>query len=186
MKRYKLLQDLPFCKAGAIFEKMNDYGTVVLAPEDCIPRRHMIAVNEIQKFDEWFEEIERVEHFFMISFLENKIIRSKLKFYDEWAIENLKSLGNYFETEQEAEEHLEWLKARAILLKDTKGFKPDWNDEDERKYCVSYDMEYNEFQCNVYRYTKRNDIFFASRDDLKYSLEVHEKEWKIYFGVEDE
>lgn len=35
------------------------------------------------------------------------------------------------------------------------------------------------------RFHNHSGIFFASKDTLKHSLEVHKKEWKIYLGVEE-
>ena len=93
-------------------------------------------------------------------------------------------IGWAFETKEEAEKHIEWLKARAVLIEDTKGFKPDWNDWNERKWCVEYNYIIN---CLCVIYTTRYDfgaIHFKSREDAENSIKIHEKEWKTYLGVE--
>lgn len=101
--------------------------------------------------------------------------------------DNLKhhmEIGLAFETKEEAEKHLEWLKARAVLIQDAKDFKPDWKDWDERKWCVEYNYINN---CFYAIYTTGHNfgaVHFKSREDANGSIKTHEKEWKIYLGVE--
>ena len=63
MKRYKLLKDTPTIKAGTIFEEivnMSD-GTRELAvavPGEDIPQDPQFTIQDIDNFDEWFEEME--------------------------------------------------------------------------------------------------------------------------------
>ena len=193
MKRYKLLKDLPFVKAGVFFEKMNDYGAVVLEPKDCDPRRHMIAVKEIQNFDEWFEEIEEPEVYYYLSEA-GAVIESEWSSGTHYAhvlageefVQNLKSIGNYFETEEEAKAHLKWLKARAALFEDTKGFKPDWKNFSQLKYYVHYNHKTSVFWVGSVYYFNACEIYFRAEKDAEDSIKKHEKEWKIYLGVEDE
>ena len=58
MKKYKLLKDLPFAKAGDIFKGELEYGTTVLFPEDYENYKHKLSSDEFWDFDEWFEEIK--------------------------------------------------------------------------------------------------------------------------------
>ena len=55
MKRYKLLKDLPFAKAGEIFQSriLDDGGEYLFWAK--------IKITNIKNFDEWFEEIEEFE-----------------------------------------------------------------------------------------------------------------------------
>ena len=61
--KYKLLKDTPTIKAGTIFEEivsMSD-GTRELAvavPGEDIPEDPQFAIQDIDNFDEWFEEME--------------------------------------------------------------------------------------------------------------------------------
>ena len=153
-KTYRLLKDLPFAKAGEIFEsRILDDGKEYMFWGE-------IKIEEIENFDDWFEDS----------------YEDTLKHHMEivWA----------FETKEEAEKHLEWLKARAVLIEDTKGFEPDWTDFNKMKYHVTYDYEDCEFGVWSASVNKYCEIHFATKEDAKNSLETHEKEWKIYFGVE--
>ena len=50
MKRYKLLKDLPFAKAGTIFERHPEEPILIYKNH----RFHLLDIN----VDEWFEEVE--------------------------------------------------------------------------------------------------------------------------------
>ena len=47
-------------------------------------------------------------------------------------VKNIKDLGLLFKTEEETERHINYLKAKEIIKQDTKGFKPNWNNEGEK------------------------------------------------------
>ena len=108
MKRYKLLKDLPFAKAGAIFKGELEYGTTVLFPEDYENYKHKLSSDEFYDFDEWFEEYKE---YFTIETTSLFVVRVK----KEPMIKNLKSLGLLFETEEKTKKHREYLKAKAII-----------------------------------------------------------------------
>lgn len=95
-----------------------------------------------------------------------------------------KSIGNCFATRREAKQYRKWLKARATLLEDTNGFKPDWNDEDEWKYYVYYNHKDSTFWVSSMSYLNDGKIYFETKEDAENSIKSHEKEWKIYLGVE--
>lgn len=62
MKRYKLLKDLPFAQAGAIFKEWtgerNEKEEKALINTDNLTTT--LWVGDIESFDEWFEEVKRV------------------------------------------------------------------------------------------------------------------------------
>lgn len=92
-------------------------------------------------------------------------------------------IGNAFITKEEAEKELARRKAKVILERDTKGFKPDWE-----KY--NYGVEVYWDHCGkklVYNWVELNDgtIRFKTDEDAQASIKAHEKEWKIYLGVEE-
>ena len=160
-----------------------------------------MATSETEKLQETIDELkERVER------LEKE--NAKLKGKASWEPENgegyfavnggrISEAGNYFKketddaiaagncfkTRAEAEELLEWLKARKTLLDDTKGFKPDW-EHGMDKFHVYYDAEDGEFYADVYRYTNNGvGIWFEAIEDAEGSIKKHEKEWRIYMGL---
>lgn len=182
MKRYKLLKDLPFAKAGDEFKEMHDDGRIVLAPEEWDQHRHEIDINDIENFDEWFEEIKELEQIYYVDNLGgyvSKIEKNQLAIFPT-LIANLKSIGNYFETEEEAEKYLEYLKAKEVIKQDIKGFKPNWRNKTQAKYFGCWDslMERKRFD---YEYIfKNSEIYFQSEEDIKESFVKHPEEWKTY------
>ena len=97
---------------------------------------------------------------------------------------NLKSIGNYFETEEEAEKCIAYLKAKVVLKQDTGGFKPDWEDMGELKYYGYWDCNVDEVDFG-YTYADRTpDIYFQSEEDIKESFKKHPDEWKTYLTYE--
>lgn len=204
MKQYRLKKDLPTFKAGDEFF-INEMGSLIAGtPEE--PKKVIVGTGDstvpievyliayakeaLRQFPnvltDWFEEIDDESTFYFIDvlFLGKPIKKRNIDESSDWFIERLKSLGSYFKTEQEAEEHLEWLKARATLLKDTKGFKPDWNDADGWKYCVYYDHPYSTLKVDSAVYVDAHEFYFETKEDAKFSIKLHEKEWRIYLGVE--
>ena len=177
MKRYKLLKDLPFAKAGDVFKGELEYGTTVLFPEDYKNYKHKLSSDEFWDFDEWFEE---VKEYFTIDTALLFVVRVTR----EPTIKNLKSLGLLFETEEEAKKYLEYLKAKVVIKQDTKGYKPDWNDENDRKYCGFWDITKKEFEYMCISTLQSDNIYFNIADDIVESFEKHPEEWKTYLTYE--
>lgn len=103
---------------------------------------------------------------------------------DEYLEQRRKTFGNYFKTRDEAGDCLSYLKARATIKQDAKGFKPDWKNKTQAKYFGCWDslMEKKRFD---YEYTfKNSEIYFQSEEDIKESFEKHPKEWKTYLTYE--
>lgn len=65
------------------------------------------------------------------------------------------------------------------------GWKPDWNDEEEEKYCFYYDYETKEACLTVYHYIYHDGIiYFKSEESAKLALEIlGEDEFKNMCGV---
>lgn len=185
MKRYRLLKDLPFAKAGAIFKEWT--GERSGKEEKVLVNTNNLTTTlwagDIEAFDEWFEEKTEPkwayhinDHGDSISYIRVGSLPSSERY--------LKEIGNYFETKEEAEKYLEYLKAKETIRKDTKGFKPDWNNSNEAKYygVWNFDREKTEyFAWDVY---KSSDIFFKSIEDIKESFKNHPDEWKTYLTYE--
>lgn len=194
MKRYKLLKDLPYAKAGEIFKEMDSDGRLVLAPEDWDQHRHKIYISDIKKFDKWFKEVENIsDHFYII--LGGKVAAIK---YIDFSFDKeteqqymdkkdeCKSVGNYFKTKEEAEKYLEYLKAKTIIKQDTKGFEPNWNNSKQKKYLGRYcglirKQALDWTVINTYTYST---IFFRTLKDIKESFKKHPEEWKFYLTYE--
>ena len=191
MKRYKLLKDLPFAKAGAILslERSQEYGYFRLCKDRSNPRSielyEGIVEGFIDNFDEWFEEIEEAEKpkkYFYIGSMGH--IESDEPRGWELSLRLRKMIGNHFETKEETEAYLTYLRAKAIIKQDTKGFKPDWNDEEEDKFFGYWDFKQEKVDYSLVFYIKRADIYFKTLKDIKESLEKHPIEWRTYLTYE--
>lgn len=185
MKRYRLLKDLPFAKAGAIFKEWT--GERSGKEEKVLVNTNNLTTTlwagDIEAFDEWFEEIAEPkwayhinDHGDSISCIRVGSLPSSERY--------LKEIGNYFETKEKAEKYLEYLKAKAVIKKDIGGFKPDWEDMGELKYYGYWDCNVDEVDLG-YTYADRTpDIYFQSEKDIKESFKKHPEEWRIYLTYE--
>lgn len=186
MKRYRLLKDLPFAKAGAIFkewtrERSGKEEKVLVNTNNLTTT---LWAGDIEAFNEWFEEKTEPkwayhinDHGDSISCIRVGSLPSSERY--------LKEIGNYFETKEEAEKYLAYLKAKAIIKEDTKGFKPDWNNEDENRYRGCWDLKKDTtiwmYESGAFREPL---IFFKSVKDVKESFEKHPNEWRTYLTYE--
>ena len=105
-----------------------------------------------------------------------------------WAndrIDNFRLLqGNVFRTEEEAKEHLAYLKAVVVIKEDAEWFVPDWSDDDQMKFFGEYCHYLKKIECDYdYLIQTPNTIYFESVALLLKSQELHDKEWMIYLGI---
>lgn len=203
MKRYKLLKDIPFVKAGEIFGLhrggIKDCITLFKGDEEVYTIK--VGENVSEMFDEWFEEVKEPElpkEFFCIDIdkvisYNHYLFQSSESLRQEYIrfMEKYKSVGNYFKTRKEAEKYLEYLKAKTVIKEDAKGFKPDWDTNKEPKYIEpkyigSYGglPEKPTLNWNViYTYTY-STICFRTLEDIMDSFKKHPDEWKAYLTYE--
>ena len=182
MKKYKLLKDLPFAKAGKVFEinlsSSSSYITLYSEEDGMVCE----FINDIETFFDWFKEIKE---YFTINSYTSKVLKIDEHSSLELKIKNIKSLGLLFETEEEAEKYLEYLKAKEIIKQDTKGFKPEWNNNGKGRYCGFWDFDDNKPNWKYGLNTpKEPNIYFKSRKDILESFEKHLTEWKTYLTYE--
>lgn len=184
-KKYRLLKDLPFAKAGAIFEEWT--GERNETPEKTLVNKNNITtnlwINDVENFDEWFEEIQELKKYYYIGSM-GHVESAEYKGW-EVSLKLRKSIDNYFETKEEAEKYLEYLKAKAVIKQDTKGFKPDWSDDDE-KYLGFWDLDEDKLDWLPRSIFIEASIYFKSREDIEESFEKHPEEWKTYLNYEQQ
>ena len=178
-----LLEDLPFAKAGDIFREMHGDGTMVLAPEEWDQHRQELYVNEIENFDEWFEEVEEPKWIYYIDAFGGNVSRTMLDIISD-SKKNMEAVGNCFETREEAEKYLEYLKAKEVIKQDTKGFNPNWEDKDEDRFMGCWDFKRKRARFDYGDAFKTPEIYFESREDISESFEKHPEEWKTYLTYE--
>ena len=183
MKRYKLLKDLPFAKAGEELYLKHDEETGYFTLYKDVNKMSAGDLHEgfIENFDEWFETQELKKYYYIGSMghIENTE-------YQGWesSAKLRKSIGNYFETREEAEKYLEYLKAKEVIKKDTKGFKPNWRDKDEDRFMGCWDFKRKRALFDYGDAFKTPEIYFKSREDISESFKKHPEEWKAYLTYE--
>ena len=75
--------------------------------------------------------------------------------------------------------------AKEIIKQDTKGFKPEWNNNGKGRYCGFWDFDDNKPNWKYGLNTpKEPNIYFKSRKDILESFEKHLTEWKTYLTYE--
>lgn len=180
MKRYKLLKDLPFAKAGEIFDDQHKDGILTFYHQN---RTIDIYKTDIENFEEWFEEVQTFgEYYYVIDvghvgYLEDGSYRPNDTL-------GRMEIGNIFKTKEEAEKYLEYLKAKEVIKQDTKGFKPDWNNSIEKKYCAYWDLEKDKPVSEFEYIAKESTIYFETRYGIEESFKKHREEWKTYLTYE--
>lgn len=190
IKKYRLLWDLPFAEAGEIFIRETDLKAGIdcieiskkVNPEDYEETRFGFKMDFfIDNFEEWFEELPDLNEYFYITddgnvdfVVEENHNLSKRR----------KAIGNIFKTKEEAEKYINYLKAKAILKEDTKGYKPDWEDEDEYKYSAYWNINRSEPDCDTTISDRGARIFFRNQKQIEESFKKHPEEWKTYLTYE--
>lgn len=183
-KKYRLLKDLPFAKAGAIFKEWTGErdGKEEKALINTNNLTTTLWVGDIEAFNEWFEEVKTPSEYYLIT--DDGFVDFVLSDNHETTMRR-RAIGNCFETREEAEKYLAYLKAKAIIKQDAKGFKPDWNNEDENRYRGCWDLKKD---TTIWMYEsgafKEPLIFFKSVKDIKESFEKHPNEWRTYLTYE--
>ena len=181
MTRYKLLKDLPFAKAGDIFRGELEYGETVLFPEEYEHYKHKLSSDEFWDFSEWFEEIKE---YYAVNSVFGDVLKINGSSYSDLQIRTMRDLGMLFDTWLEADRKLAYLKAKAIIKQDAKGFKPDWTNEDEQKFYGYWDCEDDTPDWGTLYITKENSIYFKSKETIEESFKEHPNEWKTYLTYE--
>ena len=179
MKKYKLLKDIPFAKAGDMVEMWSD-GTMAFVGEPNLPRFNK---KDIRMFPLWFEEVEEPKQTYYIDSLGGWVSKLELTNFLT-LIENLKAIGNCFKIQEETEKCIKYLKAKEVIKQDAKGFKPDWQNADEERYCGKWDFDDEIPHISILNIFKAPQIYFKSKKDIQESFEKHPEEWKTYLTYE--
>lgn len=140
---------------------------------------------------EWFEEIKEPTRWKPELGQEYYYVNSDgfavVADWSDWSLDNGRfEIGNCFQTKEEAERVVEYLKALAVVRGDaTSKFTGHRNN-----FYVYYDVAHNYLYVSSNSYCLKNGIFglpyFATTDDALRSIELHKKEWLTIFGVKEE
>ena len=190
MKRYKLKRDIPAFKAGEIF-RLSDAGNL-FRESDNVPAYGWTILNKFPNIlTDWFEEIKEAtrwkpEMHQVYRYINTDSSVSGSTWTDDYFDDGRFEIGNCFQTEEEAEKVVEYLKALAVVRGDaTSKFT-----KDRINWYVYYDTNLNSLMSSISCSMLDNGIFglpyFATREDAQKSIEQHKKEWLTIFGVKEE
>ena len=207
MRKFKLLKDLPGVPAGTVLIKNDgnnslhlDNAAETVLPISLVGKVVYLSAMGIFTSDssEWLEEIEldykRWRAGFEKPYFYLNHDAKVLSSHEDYCSvdDDRHRYGNYFQTEEEAQAHADYLEALAVVRDDAKGFKPDWADDRQSKYYVCY-LHEREGLClfdDVIRRHADNGVFglpyFETQEDAKASIEKHGEEWKTIFGIKDD
>lgn len=180
-KTYKLLKDLPFAKAGEeLYLKFSEDSEFFLVYKGT-NKAYTAELNPefIDNFDEWFEEVRTFGEYYYVIDVGHVGYLEDGNYRPNDTLGRMK-IGNIFKTRYEAEKYLEYLKAKEVIKQDTKGFKPDWTNYDEKKYLGFWDIEKDSLDWLPRNIFIEATIYFKSREDIEESFEKHPNEWKAY------
>lgn len=196
--KYKLLKDTPTIKAGTIFEEivnMSD-GTrelSVAVPGEDIPQDPQFTIQDIDNFDEWFEEIEEPTDSIhwepkrgdKIWYLDENG-NTNFTYFDEDDLYHLSrfEFGNTYRTSGECELARERRLAK-VRLQRTSTFKPDF-ENGNGGYVICYD--YNSKELRTYDIGDEDSgepVHYATKEEARKSIKENREDWLIYFGVKE-
>lgn len=213
MRKFQLLKDLPGIDAGTILVEevtspeaselfIGGYSKkragLLLYTDEAIGET--LSINGVDyataDVENWLEEIKteenkrwRAEADETYYYVDNDT-EVCLSFEDHHPIDDVRHrYGNYFRTEEEAKAYAEYLKALTVVRDDAKGFKPDWANNTQCKFYVYYSHRQKRLSFECLEENADNGVFglpyFAEPEDAVESIDKHEKEWKIIFGIKD-
>ena len=190
MKRYKLAKDLPTFKAGEVF-CLSELGNLSRESDSTLA----YSCSTIGKFPniltDWFEEIEeptrwkpeeRQDYYCVTS--DGSVVKDD---WSNWCLDDGRfDIGNCFQTREETERVVEYLKALAVVRGDGTS-SPARN---SNNWHVNYDIAtkclYTSFSFNTARNGTFGLPYFATEEDAQSSIEQHKNEWLTIFGVKEE
>lgn len=184
MKKYKVLKEYVHPKTGVLikpgyeFNYESEYTNVYMK---ALEREKFVEVIleqpktvwDLREGDDgWFIDGDGIKKYVGMDEIELILFKERV------------AVGDAFLTKEDAKKELAHRRAKVILERDTKGFKPDWNDNDEGKYEVYYAYGENTLCIGCYC-CGHKDLWFATKKDAEASIKTHPNEWKTYLGVEE-
>lgn len=202
---YKLLKDLPYAKAGEVFERVTHKSEDGLSDYDYLEIKKRVKDGEdevnfgikynyfLNNFDEWFEEIEELtdsiywkpqldDRYWSIDYWGNVDCTNwGNTTIDVWKLNS----GNVYRTEEECEKARERRLAE-VRLRRTSTFKLDFENRNGG-WAVGYNHRLKMLiRSNIPSADFGEPVRYATAEDARRSIEENERDWKIYFGIEEE
>lgn len=200
--KYKLLKDLPFAKAGEVFERVTYKTKNGLSDYDYLKISKRLKDGEdesmftidysyfLGNFSEWFEGFQEGGVHYKPKFgdiywridsggeiVERKWQNDEVNKYDYLSANAYRELE---EIEQARERKL-----AEIRLRRTSTFEPDF-ENGSGGYVVDYDYTNQKLECYDLLCNNSGEIVrYATRADAQKSIRENREDWLIYFGVKE-
>ena len=203
--KYKLLKDLPFAKAGEVFERVTYKSKDGLSDYDYFKtsKREKDGEDEVlftidynyflDNFDEWFEKIEepttsvrRTPKMGEAYFYVDEYGNVEREIWDNDGVDNkLLAMGFVRLTPEEACRKAKERRLAEVRLQRTSNFEPDF--EDCRGGWVVY---YNYKDKELYAYDTDYDdsgeiVRYATKEEAEKSIRENREDWMKHFGVKE-
>lgn len=121
-------------------------------------------------------DLKEGDNFYFIDWYGNTGGCASMRIQDLSRMRRYREVGNCFLTLEECRRELARRKAKVILERDTKGFRPDWNDGNW-KYTIYYDHNGYELSVDYYNTSQLCiDLWFATEEDAEASIKAHPEE----------
>nr|DAQ08596.1 MAG TPA: hypothetical protein [Caudoviricetes sp.] len=203
--KYKLLKDLPFAKAGEVFERVTYKSKDGLSDYDYFKtsKREKDGEDEVlftidynyflDNFDEWFEKIEepttsvrRTPKMGEAYFCVDEYGNVEREIWDNDGVDNeLLAMGFVRLTPEEAAEARDRRLAE-VRLRQTSNFKPDF-ENCEGGWVVGYGYDDNSLiAISVDNADYGEIVRYATKEEAEKSIRENERDWKIFFGIKEE
>lgn len=192
MKRYRLVKDLSNLKKGTIFSEDNSFfGARILTTKTKDAGINFISNEFFEKFLEEIQDPTDSIHWKpkrneKIWYLDKNgdIIFS---YFNVNSPHNRKLLefGKAYRTLGECARARERILAE-VRLRRTSTFKPDFENRNGG-WIVVYNYAYHKLFAENIRFEDSGEpVRYATKEDAEKSIKENERDWKIYFGIEEE
>ena len=199
--KYKLLKDLPYAKAGEVFERVTHKSEDGLSDCDYLEIRKREADGEdetrfgiqynyfLNNFDEWFEEITDSIHwkprwgdkYYHIDYLGYVNLTN---WEDDDADNNRLALGFIYPTEEACRKAKE-RKLAKVRLQRASSFKPDFEGKNGG-WVVGYNYHLEELVYADAGYVNYGEpVHYATEEDAERSIKENRADWLAYFGIKE-
>lgn len=183
MRRYVLKKDLPTFKAGQL-AYISKQGNLIAGtpdkPEVTNTGVHLMIYHKttLEKFPEilteWFEEKEPIDGIYWRP--EFGLTITKISVRIDWVLSIL------LEKECEKARNRKLSKAR---LRRTSTFEPDFKNG-KGGWVVNYSYLLNRLECVEFCWSDHGEpVRYETEEDALKSIKENERDWKIYFGIEE-
>lgn len=192
--RYKLLKDTPTIKAGTIFEEVtsdfNGLKELVRITPIGAKTSPQFTIQDIDNFDEWFEKMKDNIHYEprngeKVFCLNEEGDIYSFTFNDLLSHHKRLAFGFVYRTKEEAEKARERRLAK-IRLQQTSDFKSNFENGSGGWAVCCYRANKELYCVRIYGCDSGEPVHYKTLEEAEKSIRENERDWKIYFGIEEE